>query len=288
MRSMPTSIFSRLSVVALLLFTHVPVSAQSGGEPDSQPARSTARPEARELVSHLSQERYRELIEAGSIKHFFTDSVDLALAPQVPGLENTRSALEAMEPKVGVEALFLLRERLTGDSEAERDLSLYNIFRSVSTMEGIEYYSASRGRMRIFYEESYAVAGPESREPLPDPTVSEIPRRDRIHVYQRDSSFGRNVYTVEYVRREDAYLMSMTNLTRMYYGIFPVVAPENLEIHLTVVETEEGYLFYGACGVEVISLFGLEDRAKDSFYNRIEALYRWFRSRVEAQISTES
>jgi hypothetical protein len=148
-------------------------------------------------------------------------------------------------------------------------------------MEGIEYYSASRERMRIFYEESYAIAGPDDREPIPDPLVSEVPREDRIHVFQRDSSFGANVYRVEYVRREDAYLMSMTNLTRMYYGILPVVAPENLEIHITVVETKDGYLFYGACGVSVISLFGLEDRAKDSFYNRIEAIYRWFRGRIE-------
>ncbi len=282
MRFIPNSIFGQLAAVALILFMHLfmpfPVSAQSAGEADRPPAR----PPARELVSHFPRERYRELVEEGSLKHFFTDSVNLALAPQLPGLENTRTALEEMEPKIGVEALFLLRDRLAGDSEAERDLALYNIFRSVSTMEGIEYYSASRERMRIFYEESYAVADPDSREPRPDPTVSEIPRRDRIHVYQRDSSFGRNVYTVEYVRRENVYLMSMTNLTRMYYGIFPVVAPENLEIHLTVVETEEGYLFYGACGVNVISLFGLEDRAKDSFYNRIEALYRWFRSRVEA------
>lgn len=282
MRFIPNSIFGRFAAAALILFLHWPASAQSPGEGDRSQDRRPARPPARELVSHLPREHYRELIEEGSLKHFFADNVDLTLAPQVPGLENTRTALEEMEPKVGVEALFLLRERLAGDSEAERDLALYNIFRSVSTMEGIEYYSASRERMRIFYEESYAVADPDSREALPDPTVSEIPRRDRIHVYQRDSSFGRNVYTVEYVRREDAYLMSMTNLTRMYYGIFPVVAPENLEIHLTVVETEEGYLFYGACGVNVISLFGLEDRAKDSFYNRIEALYRWFQSRVEA------
>ena len=280
MRVIPNSIFGRLAAAAPILIVFLPVSVSA------QSADGTARPPARELVSHFSRDSYRELIAEGSLKHFFTDSVNLALAPQVPGLENTRSALEDMEPKIGVEALFLLRDRLAGDSEAERDLALYNIFRSVSTMEGIEYYSASRERMRIFYEESYAVADPDSREPLPDPTVSEIPRRDRVHVYQRDSSFGRNVYTVEYVRREDAYLMSMTNLTRMYYGIFPVVAPESLEIHLTVVETEEGYLFYGACGVNVISLFGLEDRAKDSFYNRIEALYRWFRSRVEAHNET--
>jgi hypothetical protein len=272
MRLIATAIFGLCAVLLI-------VPAPSAG---AQSAADAERPATRSLVSHLSRDRYRELIGQGSLKHFFADEVELEIAPDVPGLQNTRTALTEMEPKIGVEALFLLRERIEGDTEAERELALYNIFRSVSTMEGIEYYSASRGRMRIFYKESYAINDPEDREPVTDPTVDEIPPSDQIYVYQEDSSFGRNVYTVEYVRREDAYLMSMTNLTRMYYGILPVVAPENLEIHLTVVETEEGYLFYGACGVSVISLFGLEDRAKDSFYNRIEALYRWFRSRVEA------
>jgi hypothetical protein len=273
MRYIATAIFG---ICAVLLLAAAPQRAHS------QSAADVERPATRSLVSHLPRERYRALLEEGSLKHFFSDEVELTIAPEVPGLQNTRSALEAMEPKIGVEALFLLRDRIEGDTEAERELALYNIFRGVSTMEGIEYYSASRERMRIFYEESFAITDPDSREPIPDPTVEEVPATDRIFVYQEDSSFGRNVYTVEFVRREDAYIMSMTNLTRMYYGILPVVAPENLEIHLTVVETEEGYLFYGACGVWVISLFGLEDRAKDSFYNRIEALYRWFRSRVEA------
>ena len=149
-------------------------------------------------------------------------------------------------------------------------------------MEGIEYYSASRERMRIFYEESYVINNPDDRDHRDDPLVTEIPRTDNIYVYQRDSSFGRNVYSVEYRHRDDTFFMSMTNLTRMYYGIAPVVAPENLEIHLAVVETEEGYLFYGVTGVDVITLLGLEDRVKDSFSNRIEAIFRWFESRIES------
>lgn len=271
-----------ISALALVAAVLLPVSGFA------QSAAARERPPARELLSHLSTERYRSLREEEGIKHFFTDEVALEIAPDIPGIANTREALVEMKPKIGVEALFLLEERLPGESEEERERTLYNIFRAVSTMEGIRYYSASRERMRIFYEESYAIAGPDEREPLPDPLVSEVPREDHIYVFQRDSSFGKNVYRVEYLRREEAYLMSMTNLTRMYYGILPIVAPRNLEIHITVVETADGYLFYGACGVDVISLFGLEDRAKDSFYNRVEAIYRWFRSRIEAHDESSS
>ncbi|MFP4010382.1 MAG: DUF6675 family protein [Spirochaetaceae bacterium] len=270
-----------MRILPTAMFAIVLLSTLSAGAP-AQSAADSDRPRAERLLSHLSDDRFREVMEEGGTKHYFEDTVELNLAFEGSGRDRTERALTAMEPRIGVEALFLVEEHVEEESEKERDRALYNIFRSVSTMEGIEYYSASRERMRTFYHESYAVEDPESREPLSDPVVTEVPEEDQIYVYQRDSSFGRNVYRVDYVRDDDAYLMSMTNLTRMYYGVLPVVAPENLEIHLTVMETEEGYLFYGACGVRVISLFGMQDRARDSFYNRIEALYRWFRSRVEA------
>ncbi|MFP3959295.1 MAG: DUF6675 family protein [Spirochaetaceae bacterium] len=270
-----------MRILPAATFAVVLLSTLSAGAP-AQSAADSDRPRAERLLSHLSDDRFREVMEEGGTKHYFEDAVELDLAFEGPGRDRTERVLRAMEPKIGVEALFLVEEHVEEETEKERDRALYNIFRAVSTMEGIEYYSASRERMRTFYHESYAVEDPESREPLSDPVVTEVPEEERIYVYQRDSSFGRNVYRVDYVRDGDAYLMSMTNLTRMYYGVLPVVAPENLEIHLTVMETEEGYLFYGACGVRVISLFGMQDRARDSFYNRIEALYRWFRSRVEA------
>lgn len=237
----------------------------------------------REVLSQLSRGDYRELGNQGSITHFFTDGVELTLAPDIRGVEDIRVALESMAPKVGIESLYLLRKHLPGDSTRERERVLYNILRSISTMEGIEYYSASRERMRIFYTESYVINNPEDKERRDDPLVSEIPQTDTIYVYQRDSSFGRNVYSVEYRYRDNAFFMSMTNLTRMYYGIAPVVGPKNLEIHLTVMETQEGYLFYGATGVDVITLLGLENRVKDSFSNRIEAIFGWFQSRIEAR-----
>lgn len=264
-------------IACLLLFVAGPalwIEADTGNA-------SEAPPPTRGVLSNLSRDQYRELQDEGSLKSFFTDGVELELAPDLRGVDDIREALETMDPKVGIESLFLLSESLPGDSEAERELTLYNIFRSISTMEGIEYYSASRERMRVFYKESYVINNPDDKDRRDDPLVSEIPETDTIHVFQRDSSFGRNVYEVEYRHRDDKFFMSMTNLTRMYYRIAPVVAPENLEIHLTVVETEDGYLFYGATGVDVITLLGLEDRVKDSFSNRVEAIFRWFQSRIE-------
>jgi hypothetical protein len=62
---------------------------------------------------------------------------------------------------VVVEASVLWKKPTRGTPAAEL-LTLYNIFRSVGSLEGIEYWSASRNTMRLFYEISHLTNGPDS------------------------------------------------------------------------------------------------------------------------------
>ncbi len=229
-----------------------------------------------DVLPGLSADQEATLLSEGEITHFYREEAKLTLAPDGYGWRAARARIEEFEPKLGVEALFLLPYPSDLQRRPEPGLRVYNTLRSVSTMEGIEYYSASRERMRIFYIDSFAVEEPDSRERQPDPLVSAVPREDTVFVYQRDSSFGRNVHRVTYTYENGAYLLRMTNLTRMFYGILPLVAEENLDVYLTIIPVEEGIIFYGNSAVRVIGLFGMEDRARNSFYNRIKALYSWF------------
>ncbi len=217
------------------------------------------------------------------VARFFDDPAQMELLPDTVYSAEIRASLIELAPSIGVEALYLLP---LPDSLTQRPdfvLRTYNVLRSISTMEGIEYYSASRERMRVFYVESYVIDDPESRRAIRDPLVSEIPPRDRIYAYQEDSSFGRNSYELDYSHRRNQIGLSMVNLTRMSYGILPLVRPGNLEIHLAVIPTQDGLLFYGNCGVRVIGLFGMQDRVQASFQNRIDAIYRWFSARISSE-----
>lgn len=217
------------------------------------------------------------------ISRFYTEPADISLLPHTVHAADVRAALTRLEPSIGVEALYLLS--LPHDVVQHPDfiLRVYNVLRSISTMEGIEYYSASRDQMRVFYVESFVVADPESRRPIGDPLVTTVPAVDRVYAYQEDSSFGRNTYELVYRHRDNQLDLSMVNRTRMSYGILPLVRPGNLEIHLAVIPTRDGLLFYGNCGVRVISLFGMQDRVQASFQNRIDAIYRWFHSRIRSE-----
>lgn len=215
---------------------------------------------------------------------FYTDQPTFTLAPDTAFTDAIAQEVTALEPRLGIEARFYLSLPKEVVQKEDFELRLYNILRSVSTMEGIEYYSASRERMRTFYDESFAVAGPEGKERVPDPLVSRIPREDRVYVFQRDNSFGRNVQQLDYSYAEGNVLIRMENLTTMFYnGFIPLVADGNLLTYLVLEPQQEGIVFYGHLAVKVGALFGMEDRARSSFYNRIKALYDWFTQRIEEE-----
>lgn len=215
---------------------------------------------------------------------FYTDQPTFGLAPDTEFTPTLEEEIEALNPRLGIEARFYLPLPTEVLQRPNFDLELYNILRSVSTMEGIEYYSASRERMRTFYHDSYAVAGPGGDERIPDPLVSRIPAQDRVYVFQKDSSFGKNVQQLDYTYADGNVLIRMENLTTMFYnGFIPLVADGNLLTYLVVEPQEDGIVFYGHLAVKVGALFGMEERARNSFHNRIKALYDWFTQRVEQE-----
>jgi hypothetical protein len=222
-----------------------------------------------------NHDRPRQLTNDES--NFYENRVQTQLAPESPFTAEIRRGLQALNPRIGIEIKLAIPVAERAFTEEGR-LEMYNILRSVSTMEGLEYYSASDEEMQVFYHESYAVAGPDGDERIPDPVVDRIPPESELWAFQRDGSFGRNVQHLQYTTRDDSFLVSIENETTMVYAIVPLVRPGNLRTFLLVrpLPDRGELLFYGNLAVRVPAMFGMQDRARDSFYNRIVALHDWF------------
>lgn len=232
-------------------------------------------------VALPAEEAPRQL--EGGRTNFYEDRVETRLAPSSPLVNAVADGLEDLQPRVGIEILLSIPVNDAAFT-AEGRLEIYNILRSISTMEGIEYYSASRDTMRTFYHESYAIADPDNRDRIADPLVNRIPANDTVYAFQEDGSFGRNVQALNYQAVDGRFLVSMENQTTMVYRVVPLVSPGNLRTFLLVEpDPDSGTLvFYGNLGVRVPALFGMQDRARDSFYNRIVALHDWFADQLTA------
>jgi len=121
----------------------------------------------RGLVPEDTAARLRSGVE---LRRVFKDRDGLALFPDLPMRARERQRVDDLEPTVGVEFLVLYKPAAAVD-----ELAAYNALRSVSRLKGIEYFSATRGRMRVFFEDASFVDGPESSTRVPDPIADQVP-----------------------------------------------------------------------------------------------------------------
>jgi len=156
-------------------------------------------------------------------------------------------------------------------------LAVYNVLRAVGSLQGLEYWSASRGRMRLLYEYSSLVAGPDDRTSLGDTRLPALPvNAETLFARQKDLSFGDNVYKITLSTGQGYTAQHSTNLTGMRYGIVPVAAPGVVNVRLLVIDVDEGLIFYTVSSAKAAVLPGVRAKLESSFGNRAEAVYAWF------------
>lgn len=197
------------------------------------------------------------------------------LLPRVAAAEAVLRELEGLELTVGAETLLLIDTPRADLRSPQGMLWLYNRLRAVSGMEGLEYWSASRKRMRTLFTDSYAVDSPEGGRRLPDPLVGQVPAESRIFVYQKDLSFGENVHRVDYRFDGGSVQMTMRNLETIRYLGIPLIRPlESVSVLLAIPEGDR-VLLYALSGTRTARFLGLERSKKDSLFNRLVAIAGW-------------
>ncbi len=203
------------------------------------------------------------------------------LAPQ---LENSSLPFGVMETiadtELRIEALALLPAgkhyaQLSPDAILDE---LSALLCSVEKLTGLEYWSASRKKMRLLYETVYKIESETSRKPVDSPTPVHAAALDPgqsldFLAFQKDTSFGANVFGYTLGRGGDSLLLKSQNLTVMRYLLLPFVSPGNMQSWLWVIPCREGLLLYFMMNIESIN-FAVE-RVFESTSNRALALLGW-------------
>jgi hypothetical protein len=165
-------------------------------------------------------------------------------------------------------------------SGAER-AALFNGALAISSLEGIQYYSASRGTMRTFYEYSRIIDSPDAKRELPDPRYTEPPAGLSLYARQRDLTFGDNIYEYRYYAGPDSLIFVQRNLTALKIGIISAVGRDKLRSLVTVIDAGDSLLVYAVSLARASALPGLGTRIGDSFTNRAQAILGWFSSQAD-------
>ena len=219
-------------------------------------------------------------LRSGSVSETQLGKPVLKLLPALPELRQlAANSMTALEPTLAVETLYLYKKPdsavVWGDSGRA---ALFNQMLALSTLTGIEYFSASRNTMRTFYEYSAVIDGPSSKNPLPDPVFERPPAQYTLYARQKDLTFGDNIYRYEYTAAENALFFIQENMTSLTYGIIPAVGKNRLRSVLAVIDCGDSLLIYAVSMAKAASVPGMTERIGNSFRNRADAVYKWFSS----------
>jgi hypothetical protein len=185
-----------------------------------------------------------------------------------------------LDPTIAVELLRWYPDPSSRFDTPDGRLRLFNAMRAASTMEGLVYWSASRGKERVLFTLSHAVAGPSDPSPLPDPVSSSLPAAERMYTLQVDQTFGRHFYLGTYENRADHLVVRTENADAISYLLIPVMQPGGLLTFSVLVPFPDGVLLAGLlCSKTSMPVVDRAGRAA-SLMNRLVALSSWVGSRL--------
>jgi len=201
----------------------------------------------------------------------------------VTGIKNT------LNPGITVEALYLYKKpgsfhTSVNNWDSRQKTGVFNQLVALSSLTGIQYYSASRGALRTFYDYSGVIDGPQSKNPVPDPVYLQPPQSLTLYARQKDLTFGDNIYRYDYVNTAEALFFVQENVTSLVYGIIPAIGKGNLRSVIAVFDCGDSVLIYVISMAKAFSLPGMNDRISSSFGNRAEAVLAWLTGRLDREI----
>ena len=182
------------------------------------------------------------------------------------------------------EGLYYLNkdEILKTSNSSKTDITIDDVavvVRSVSKMEGMEYYSNRRGRYEVLYDECYTIREEDldvrRPERIPDQNFGPADGQV-IYCQQKDSSFGRNKYKLSYHQHDNELFTQFVLMDNMGAGPFNALYPGKMKINLLVVDCGDNLLLYLCTDVDSKKFPGIAGMIVDSMTARMEAVYNWF------------
>lgn len=179
-----------------------------------------------------------------------------------------------------VETLYLYKKPEQKQSSNDSQI-ISDIVHSVSRLEGIEYYSSSRKKMRTLYEKSFAVEKDStSKRTKYSKVPDDLTAKEQL-VLQKDLTFGEYIYKYSYFKDSAAVGFVCENTEKLKYGIITLVSPYNMNVAFSVLDLGDYLLAYANTRANIARFLGIEKKLKNSFSTRADAIYNWFISEYE-------
>jgi len=204
----------------------------------------------------------------------------LSLLPAFSMREKVLQSVKENNPEMSIEMYYKMPLPKTGNGDLF--LFLFNRLNRFSSMKGIKYYSANKDRMTTYLEKCYLVSKKGGKDPVTDPVFTRLPDKIEFKIYQKDTTFGSNWYSVRTIVSEDAIWLRMVNITRMRYFFIPIMKPGDIIIDIIIIPRGDGLELYTLSQLKkaVSVVFGKKIYLPGVFDHRVSAIQGWFARQI--------
>jgi hypothetical protein len=211
-----------------------------------------------------------ESAREGGYSHSMKDSGPGSLTVRpIDEINISRYVLQSSPPYI-IESLLVLK-----NDRAVTKLDVYNALCRINTLKGREYFSSTRGRKAVLFEDASRVVSASNLKKEKDPVyVSSMPPEETMFVMVKDANFGNCYYRAEIRSYGKGIRYSLTNFKSINY-IIPVIKQEKLLIQLYIEPLSEGVLIYGLTGVDAADFAEKRVDIPSTITKRLEVIYGW-------------
>ena len=148
------------------------------------------------------------------------------------------------------------------------------ILHSVSSLEGIQYYSNTHGEWETLYHKAGYIENPNNQKFLPDSYYSGTDKT--YYCLLEDNSLGKCVFKIDYLENSSAINAKFIIVNPITFMGITGISPNNLDIQLNVKKYENTLQFVIQIVAKYQTISFLESKLEKSLNARLDALYKWF------------
>lgn len=226
------------------------------------------------------------ILQNGEISHIFSEN---DFEPKfIPQTEFTDAIKNFVFGKIAPEKMGFAEEKLyrLPKSEIENKTAaaldtqtVSKIMRSISKMQGMQYFSRSRKSWDELYSQAFRVENPDSENFSAAGDLNEGDADGQeIFAFLNDHTFGESVYKISYKQNQNELLMLMENYSSLSYGPVKAVKPGDFKMCVCIMDCGDEFLVYIGNYTEFKMISALKKRLNNSFEARLEAIYNWFKN----------
>jgi hypothetical protein len=191
----------------------------------------------------------------------------LAVKP-LAEINMVKRALET-EPSYLIESLSVI-------NKAAAKLGIYNALLKVSTLKGRRYFSNTRNRETVLFEEASIIASESDNKRQSDPpNAAELPASRTVFIAVKDANFGNCYYKAEISTEGAGIRFVLSNFRAVNYLFIPVIKPEKLLIQLYLEPIGDSVVLYGLTGVDTADFAAKHVDVASAIGKRLDIIYKW-------------